>query len=228
MARQYRPPPAYVATLQQGQGGFGGAAPYNAAAVDKYNNEYNALTQVRSSVDGKYADATGYGYNPAQAAAYARSEQERYQGGPGVSAQALGQAQYDAQQRNALQSVGAQRGSGGQAQGLRAAMMNTNQAAGASQQAQTSATQEQMAQRQAILSQRLAAESQQQDAVKQRNEEKSRADQKKSEQDADTTSGMVKMVGSMFGGMSDERAKNRTDGGKKRKAPKLVIMLGGG
>jgi len=218
MARHYVPPPQYVQTIQHGYdpNGIDGGAAYRNAVGEHYNSNYQALV----GSGGSYGTVA---YDPQQAAAYARNEQQRYQGGPAVSSAALGQAAYDRAQRQNLQSVGAQRGAGGQAQGIRAAMMGTTQASGAQSQAQTQSTAEQVAQRQAILQQRLATEAQQGQADRDFQAEKDRFNKEREENDGDTTSGMMKIAGSAIGMMSDERTKV-----KKTRAPSLVIMLGTG
>jgi hypothetical protein len=240
MARTFRAPPTYIKTLEQ-NGAY--QAPesdrHNASrakwtggnSVDTQANYDNAVTQRYAAGPALTSNgATSYGqtaYDPRQAASYARQTQQGYQGGqPAVSSQELGQTAYDQSQRNNLQAVGGQRGSGGQSQGLRAAMMGTT--AGASQQANAgmSAQQEQVAQRQAILQQRMASEATQKEHARNWQEEKDRFSKEKTEKDAETQAGMVEMAGTYSGMsmMSDERTKNV----KKRKAPKLVIMLGGG
>jgi hypothetical protein len=225
MARKYRPPPAYVQTLQEGPNATTGSLDQRGNYRRAVQNYYNADNSALITQDGLAGRRGGIAYDPQHAATYAKAEQQRYQGGPGVSANALGQAAYDQNQYNALQNVGAQRGSGGQAQGLRAAMVGANQSAAQQQQAQTQARQEQVAQRQAILDQRLAMESQQQQAELERQKEKDSFNKQRSENDADTMSGMAKVIGTFSGlGLSDERTKVKTS---KRRAPKLVIMLGG-
>jgi hypothetical protein len=222
MARTFRAPPTYIKTLEQnGQGSLDPNASYNQAVGQNYAADTGALTRNKASTYGTVA------YNPQAAASYAQQTQRQYQGGqPAVSSQELGQTAYDQSQRQNLQAVAGQRGSGGQAQGLRAALMGTM--AGASQQANAgmSAQQEQVAQRQAILQQRMASEATQKEHARNWQEEKNRFEKEKDVEDADTQAGMTEMVGSAFSGfgMSDERAKNV----KKRKAPKLVIMMGKG
>lgn len=215
MARQYIAPPQYIQTLaNNGQGGpsLSQQANYNAAVGQKYNNGQPMLT----------AQGQG-GYSPQELSEYARQEQERYQGGPAVDSAQLGQAAADAAQRNNLQAVGAQRGAGGQAQGLRAAMMGTNNQAAQQSQAQVQAGQEQVAQRAAIMQQRMQSEQANLQAKQNWQQEKDRFQKEKDENDADTQSGIFQMASNAF---SDERAKNVKSG--RSKAPSLVIMLGKG
>lgn len=219
MARTRVQAPAYLSTLQTPNNqGMGGQQAYNNAVTQKYNAGGSALTNSNRTADGTY---TGGGYDAKEAATYAQQEQQRYQGGPAVSSQQLGQVAYDQAQRQNLQAVGAQRGSGGQAQGLRAAMMGTTGASSAQSGAQVQANQEQVAQRQAILQQRLASESAQQQAARDWQAETDRFNKEKEANDADTQAGMFEMVGNAI---SDRRAKKV----KRTKAPSLVIMLGGG
>lgn len=218
MARRFVAPPTYVQTLQNG-GQYTGApggqsldanANYGSAVAQKYQaQQTNAMTEQRT-------------YDPRQAATFAAQQQQSFQGGPAVSSAALGQAAYDQSQRNNLQAVGGQRGAGGQAQGLRAAMMGTTQGASAQTQAQNQAAQEQVAQRQAVLQQRLGSEAAQQQYARDFRAEKDRFEREKSDEDADTQSGIMKMASF---GLSDERAKMKKS--KRAKAPQLVIMLGG-
>jgi hypothetical protein len=236
MARTFIAPPAYIKTLEQ-NGAYQAPADYNRRDRDDLQGNTGNSLDVQGNYDNavaqKYAAGTQLtsngpaGYDPRQAASYAQQEQARMRGGgQAVSSAELGQAAYDQSQRQNLQAVAGQRGAGGQAQGLRAAMMGTTQGAQAQTQAGMHAQQEQVAQRQAILQQRMASEATQKEHARNWQEEKNRFEKEKSEEDADTQAGMFEMVGNGVGmmGMSDERAKNV----KKRKAPKLVIMLGGG
>lgn len=250
MARRYVAPPAYIQTLQNGgqntnlgaqntwmnttgKGtGVGQYASLNNTgqqtpqSLDAQTNWSNAVREKYAAGASLTADgANGYGYDPKEAAEYARQEQVRFQGGPAVSSAALGQAAYDQGQRSNLQAVGAQRGGGGQSQGLRAAMMGTTGSAQQQTQAGMQATQEQVAQRQAILQQKLQSEAAQREARLKWQDEKSRFEKEKEENDGDTSSGMMKIAGSALGMMSDERAKVKKV--KKTRAPSLVIMIGG-
>lgn len=221
MARTYVPPPQYVTTLQQGYnpGGIDGGAGYRAAVGDSYNQNYESLlTEAREGEAGSGLRS----YDPQQAAIYAQQEQQRYQGGSAPNTKQLGQIAYDQAQRNNLQAVGAQRGGGGQAQGLRAAMMGTTQGAQQQTQAGMQAQQEQVQQRQAILQQRLAAEAQQSQAKNDWQKEEASFNKQREENDADTQAGIFDMAASAF---SDARAKVKK--AKRAKAPQLVIMLGG-
>jgi hypothetical protein len=212
MARKIHQAPAYVTTIQGG---------YNAAAPGGDQAYKNAL------FDGGFTTTYQGDSKPNSArdsGLYAREVQKRYQGGQAVDPRALAQAAQDRAQAANNQQVGAQRGSGGQSQGLRAAMMGTNQASAAGTQAQMQSTQEQAAQRTAILQQKMAQEQQHLRAVADFQEEKDRFKKEEGENNADTSSGMLKLASAGFSAMSDERTKRPA---KRSKAPKLVIMLGG-
>lgn len=233
MARTRVMAPAYVQTLQGNYGpvsgsysspnGTGGGYSQVTGSLDQGQQYRSAAQQYYSNGGVMLGQQT---YSPQDAATYAQAQQQAYQGGTPVSTRDLGQAAADQAQRQNLQAVGAQRGAGGQSGGLRAAMMGTTNAATAQTQAGMQAQQEQVAQRQAILQQQMAQDRQQAEASQAMKDERARFEKEREENDADTQSGMANMVGT-FSGLSDERAKD-VKGGKRRKAPKLVIMLGGG
>lgn len=254
MGRQRIAPPAYVQQLADAQNGgnygqsgsvrgngYGTSlatyrtpssadqnANYSNAVNGLYNNDSSALLSNQATAN-QYMQS----YDPRQAAAYAASQQQMYQGGPAVSTQALGQARYDQSMRNNLNAVAAQRGSGGQAQGLRAAMQGTTGASGNQQMAAMQANQDQIGQRQQILNQRLQMEGQQAQADKAYAEEEHRWDTEKQGADADTQGQVVQSFGNMarMMSMSDKNTKQASgSSGKKVAAPKLVIMIhhGGG